>query len=103
MRAATLPHLGGVVPIRCFPSHIQIKANAKLRRAGGTRFPITGADCSRLTLSCMFLMFPFLIVLDKIIGLLRGFDDEMFLQAHEPELIDEGERLEERNIVIGEW
>ena len=51
----------------------------------------------------MFLMFLFLIVLDEIIRLLRGFDDEMFLQAYEPELIDEGERLEERNIVIGEW
>lgn len=35
--------------------------------------------------------------------MLRDFDDEMFLQAHEPELIDEDERLEQMNTATNEW
>jgi hypothetical protein len=35
--------------------------------------------------------------------LLRDFDDEMFLQAHEPELIDEDERLERMDLATKVW
>ena len=38
-----------------------------------------------------------------MIRLLRDFDDEMFLQAHEPELTDEDERLEWMDTATKEW
>ena len=34
--------------------------------------------------------------------MLRDFDDNMFLQGHEPELIEEDDRLELLD-VMGEW
>jgi len=37
------------------------------------------------------------------IRLLRDFNDEMFLQAHEPELIDEDERLDQMDIITMKW
>jgi len=37
------------------------------------------------------------------IRLLRGFDDDTFLQAHVPELVEEGERLEELDVVTRKW
>jgi len=35
--------------------------------------------------------------------LLREFDDDTFLQGHEPELIEEDERLEKLDEITGKW
>ena len=125
-RAATLPHLDeGVIPIQRVSSSVQIKVDGKTRNVTRTQFPITGADSftdyraqgqtipyviidiappptSRLSL------FNLYVSLSRSSGretirLLRDFDDGMFLQAHEPELIDEDERLEELNVTTEEW
>jgi len=37
------------------------------------------------------------------IRLLRDFDDDMFLQGHEPELIEEDDRLEQLDEITGKW
>ena len=39
----------------------------------------------------------------KTIRLLRDFDDEMFLQAHDPKLTDEDERLDQMDVATKEW
>ena len=39
----------------------------------------------------------------ETIRLLRDFDDEMFLQAHDPELTDEDERLDQMDVATKEW
>ncbi|KAI9069505.1 hypothetical protein FKP32DRAFT_1555493, partial [Trametes sanguinea] len=37
------------------------------------------------------------------IRILRDFDDEVFLQSHDPDLLSEDERLEELNRVTLQW
>ena len=125
-RAATLPHLEeGVIPIQRVSCHMQIKVNGKSRTVIRTQFPITGADsftdyrAQGQTIPYVIIdiappptsglsLFNLYVSLSRSSGretirLLRDFDDEMFLQAHEPELIDEDERLKEMDKITGEW
>ena len=125
-RAAALPHLGeGVIPIQPVSSKIQIRVRGKSRTVTRMQFPITGAyaftdyraqgqtipyvvvdtaspPSSRLSL------FNLYVALSRSSGrgtirLLREFDDDTFLQGHEPELTEEDERLERLDEVTGEW
>jgi len=125
-RAATLPHLQeGVIPIQRVSSHMQIKVDRKPRTVTRTQFPITGADsftdyrAQGQTIPHVIIdiappptsglsLFNLYVSLSRSSGretirLLRDFDDGMFLQAHEPELIDEDERLEQMNTATNEW
>ena len=125
-RAATLPHLEeGVIPIQRVTSHMQIKVDGKSRTVTRTQFPITGADsftdyrAQGQTIPYVIIdiappptsglsLFNLYVSLSRSSGrgtirLLRDFDDEMFLQAHELELIDEDERLERMDLVTKEW
>ena len=125
MRATTLSHLEGVIPIQHVSCHMQIKVNGKSRTVIRTQFLITGADsftdyCAQgQTIPYVIIdiappptsglsLFNLYVSLScssrhKTIRLLWDFDDEMFLQAHEPELIDEDERLKEMDKITGEW
>ena len=124
--AATLPHLDeGVIPIQCVSSHMQIKVDGKSHTVTRTQFPITGAD-SFTDYRAQGQMIPYVIIdiappptsglslfnlyvsLSRSSGretirLLQDFDDEMFLQAHEPELIEEDERLEWMDLATKAW
>ena len=125
-RAAALPHLEeGVIPIQRITCHMQIKVNGKSRTVARTQFPITGADsftdyrAQGQTIPYVIIdiappptsglsLFNLYVSLSRSSGretirLLRDFEDEMFLQAHEPELIDEDERLERMNLATKEW
>ena len=125
-RAATLPHLEeGVIPIQRISSSVQIRVDGKARTVTRTQFPITGADsftdyrAQGQTIPYVVIdiapppssglsLFNLYVSLSRSSGretirLLRDFDDQMFLQAHEPELIDEDERLEEMDVATKEW
>ena len=114
-RAATLPHLeDGVIPIQRVSSSMQIRVDGKARTVTRTQFPITGADsftdyrAQGQTIPYVVIdiappptsglsLFNLYVSLSRSSGretirFLRDFDDEMFLQAHEPELTDEDER-----------
>ena len=125
-RAAALPQLGeGVIPIQPVSSKLQVHVRGKARTVTRKQFPMTGAysftdyraqgqtipyvivdiatpPSSRLSL------FNLYVALSRSSGrstirLLRDFDDDMFLQGHEPELIEEDDRLELLDVVVGEW
>lgn len=125
-RAAALPHLGeGLIPIQPIASKMQIQVRGKARTVTRTQLPVTGAysftdyraqgqtipyvivdiappPSSRLSL------FNLYVALSRSSGrstirLLRDFDDDMFLQGHEAELIEEDDRLEHLDKVTGEW
>jgi len=125
-RAATLPHLEeGVIPIQRVSSSVQIRVDGKTRTVTRTQFPITGTDsftdyrAQGQTIPYVIIniappptsglsLFNLYVSLShssgrETIRLLRDFNDEMFLQAHEPELIDEDDRLEEMNVTTKEW
>ena len=125
-RAAALPHLGeGVIPIRPVSSNIQVHIRGKSRTITRVQFPITAAysftdyraqgqtipyvvvDIASPPSSGLSL-FNLYVALSRSSGrgtirLLREFDDDTFLQGHEPELIEEDERLEQLNEMTGEW
>ena len=125
-RAAALPHLDeGVIPIQRVSSSMQIRVGGKARTVTRAQFPITGADsftdyrAQGQTIPYVIIdiappptsglsLFNLYVSLSrssgrKTIRLLRDFDDKMFLQVHEPELVDEDERLEELDVVTKEW
>jgi hypothetical protein len=125
-RATALPHLQeGVIPIQPIPSKVQVRIRGKACTVTRVQLPMTAAysftdyraqgqtipyvivdiaspPSSRLSL------FNLYVALSRSSGrstirLLRDFDDDMFLQGHEPELIEEDERLEKFDEVTGEW
>lgn len=125
-RAAALPHLEeGVIPIQRVSSSMQIAVDGKSRTVTRAQFPITGADAftdyraQGQTIPYVIIdiappptsglsLFNLYVSLSrssgrKTIRLLRDFNDEMFLQVHEPELIDEDERLEAMDTATKEW
>ena len=125
-RAAALPHLEeGVIPIQPIPSKIQVQVRGKTHTVTRTQFPMTGAysftdyraqgqtipyvvvdiaspPSSRLSLFNLYVALSRSSGRDTI-RLLREFDDETFLQGHEPELVDEDDRLKQLDLVTGEW
>jgi len=125
-RAAALPHLAeGVIPIQPIPSKMQLRIRGKAHTVTRIQLPITGASAftdyraqgqtipyvivdiasppsSRLSL------FNLYVALSRSSGrstirLLRDFDDEIFLQGHGPELVEEDDRLEQLDAVTREW
>lgn len=125
-RAAALPGLDeGVIPIQRISTRTQICVGGKSRTVTRTQFPITGAysftdyrsqgqtipfvviDIATPPTSGLSL-FNLYVALSRSSGrdtirLLRDFDDNTFLQAHVPELLEEDERLEELDIITGRW
>ena len=126
-RAGKLPGLdSGVIPIQRVSSSMQIKVGRdKARTVTRTQYPITGAysftdyrsqgqtiphaiiDIASPPTGKLSL-FNLYVALSRSSGrdslrLLRDFDDEMFLQCHEGELIEEDERLEAMNTVTKDW
>ena len=125
-RAAALPNLEeGVIPIKRVSTKTQIRVRGKARTVTRTQFPITGAyaftdyraqgqtipyvvvDIASPPTSGLSL-FNLYVALSRSSGrntirLLRDFDDNTFLQAHVPELVEEDERLEELDIVTKRW
>ena len=125
-RAAALPHLGeGVIPLQPVSSKTQIHVRGKSRTVTRTQFPMTPAysftdyraqgqtipyvvvdiaspPSSRLSLFNLYVALSCSSGRGTI-RLLREFDDDMLLQGHEPELIDEDDRLEQLDEVTGEW
>ena len=125
-RAAALPDLEeGVIPIQRISTKTQIRVRGKTRTVTRTQFPITAAysftdyraqgqtipyvvvDIASPPTSGLSL-FNLYVALSRSSGrdtirLLRDFDDETFLQAHVPELLEEDERLEELDAVTKKW
>ena len=125
-RAAALPNLEeGVIPIQRISTKIQIHVRGKSQTVTRTQFPITGAyaftdyraqgqtipyvvvDIAAPPTSGLSL-FNLYVALSRSSGrdtirLLRDFDDDMFLQAHVAELLEEDERLEELVVVTRRW
>ena len=125
-RAAALPNLEeGVIPIKRVSTKTQIRVHGKSRTVTRTQFPITGAyaftdyraqgqtipyvvvDIATPPTSGLSL-FNLYVALSRSSGrdtirLLRDFDDDTFLQAHVPELLEEDERLEELNDITKRW
>lgn len=125
-RAAALPGLEeGVIPIQRISTKTQIRIRGKSRTVTRTQFPITGAysftdyraqgqtipyvvvDIASPPTSGLSL-FNLYVALSRSSGrgtirLLRDFDDNMFLQAHVPELLEEDERLGELDVVTRGW
>jgi len=125
-RAAALPNLEeGVIPIQRVSTRTQIRVRGKSRTVTHTQFPITGAyaftdyraqgqtipyvvvDIASPPTSGLSL-FNLYVALSRSSGrntirLLRDFDDDTFLQAHVPELVEEDERLEELDAVTRKW
>ena len=125
-RAAALPDLeDGVIPIKRISTKTQIRVRGKTRTVTRTQFPITGAyaftdyRAQGQTIPCVVVdivtpptsglsLFNLYVALSRSSGrntirLLRDFDDETFLQAHVPELLEEDERLVELNANTGRW
>jgi hypothetical protein len=99
-----------------------IEVNSKARKVSKTQFPTTAADS--FTDYCAQGQTIHYVIVDiaspptsglslfniyfslacssgrETIRLLRGFEDGMFLQAHEPELVDEDERLERMDFIL---
>jgi len=125
-RAAALPDLEeGVIPIKRVSTKTQIRIHGKSRTVTRTQFPITGAyaftdyraqgqtipyvvvDIASPPTSGLSL-FNLYVALSRSSGrntirLLRDFDDDTFLQAHVPELLEEDERLEELDAITKRW
>lgn len=125
-RAAALPNLEeGVIPIKRVSTKTQIRIRGKSRTVTRTQFPITGAysftdycaqgqtipyvvvDIASSPTSGLSL-FNLYVALSRSSGrntirLLRDFDDDMFLQAHVPDLLEEDERLGELNAATKRW
>ena len=125
-RAAALPDLEeGVIPISRISTKTQIRVRGKTRTVTRAQFPITGAyaftdyraqgqtipyvivDIATPPTSGLSL-FNLYVALSRSSGrntirLLRDFDDETFLQAHVPELLEEDERLEEFDTSTKGW
>ena len=125
-RAAALPDLEeGVIPIRRISTKTQIKVGGKSRTVTRTQFPITGAysftdyRAQGQTIPYVVIdivspptsglsLFNLYVALSRSSGrntirLLRDFDDDTFLQAHVPELLEEDERLGELDGVTKKW
>lgn len=125
-RAAALPHLEeGVIPIQPVSSKTQIHVRGKARTVTRVQFPMTGAyaftdyRAQGQTIPYVVIdiasppsgglsLFNLYVALSRSSGrntirLLREFDDETFLQGHEPELIDEDDRLEGLDDITGKW
>lgn len=125
-RAAALPNLeDGVIPIQRVSARTQIRVRGKSRTVTRTQFPITGAysftdyraqgqtipyvvvDIATPPTSGLSL-FNLYVALSRSSGrntirLLRDFDDDTFLQAHVPELLEEDERLGGLDIFTRGW
>jgi len=125
-RAAALPDLEeGVIPISRISTKTQIRVRGKTRTVTRAQFPITGAyaftdyraqgqtipyvvvDIATPPTSGLSL-FNLYVALSRSSGrntirLLRDFDDETFLQAHVPELLEEDERLGEFDTSTKGW
>ena len=126
-RAGQLPGLeSGVIPIQRVSCAMQIKVGKdKTRTVTRTQYPITGAysfmdyrsqgqtiphaivdiaspPTGKLSLFNLYVALSRSSGRDSI-RLLRDFDDDMFLQCHEVELIEEDERLEKLNVAMKRW
>ena len=125
-RAAALPGLEeGVIPIQRISTKMQIHVRGKSATVTRTQFPITGAysftdyraqgqtipyvvvDIASPPTSGLSL-FNLYVALSRSSGrntirLLRDFDDNTFLQAHVPELLEEDERLAELDALTRRW
>ena len=125
-RAAALPGLDeGIIPIQRISTRSQIRVGGKSRTVTRTQFPITGAysftdyraqgqtipyvliDIASPPTSGLSL-FNLYVALSRSSGrntirLLRDFDDDMFLQAHVPELLEEDERLAGLDLITRRW
>lgn len=125
-RAAALPNLEeGVIPIQRVSTRTQIRVSGKSRTVTRTQFPITRAysftdycaqgqtipyvvvDIASPPTSGLSL-FNLYVALSRssvrnTIRFLRDFDDDTFLQAHMPKLLEEDERLEEMDAVTRRW
>ena len=126
-RAGQLPGLdSGVIPIQRVSSAMQIKVGKdKTRTVTRTQYPITGAysftdyRSQGQTIAQAIIdiaspptgklsLFNLYVALSRSSGrdslrLLRDFDDDIFLQCHEAELMEEDERLERLNVVTKRW
>lgn len=76
-------------------------------RAQGQTIPYVVVDITSPPISGLSL-FNLYVALSRSSGrdtiqLLRDFDDDMFLQAHIPELLEEDERFGELNLVTRRW
>ena len=125
-RAAALPKLEeGVIPIQRISTKTQIRIGGKSQTVTCTQFPITGAysftdycaqgqtipyvvvDIAAPPTSGLSL-FNLYVALSHSSGwatirLLRDFDDDIFLQAHVPEVLEEDEWLEGLDVVTKRW
>ena len=125
-RAAALPNLEeGVIPIQRISTKTQIRVRGKSQTVTRTQFPITPAysftdyraqgqtipyvvvDIASPPTSGLSL-FNLYVALSRSSGrntirLLRDFDDDTFLQAHVPELLEEDERLGESDVLTKRW
>lgn len=125
-RAAALPDLDeGVIPIQRVSTKTQIRVRGKSRTVTRTQFPITAAysftdyraqgqtiphvviDIASPPTSGLSL-FNLYVALSRSSGrntirLLRDFDDDTFLQAHVPELLEEDEQLGELDTLTRKW
>ena len=125
-RVAALPGLDkGVIPIQRVSTKTQICVRRKTQTVTHTQFPITEAyaftdyhaqgqtipyivvniaspPTSRLSLFNLYIALSCSSRWNTI-RLLRDFDDDIFLQAHVPELLKEDERLEELDVVMRKW
>ena len=126
-RAAQLPGLEpGVIPIQRVSNAMQIRiGKSKTRTVTRTQFPITGAysftdyRSQGQTIAHAIIdiaspptgklsLFNLYVALSRSSGrdslrLLRDFDDRIFMQCHEMELVEEDERLEKIDATTREW
>ena len=125
-RAARLDGLEeGVVPIFPAKSSMQILVERKTRTVARSQYPITAAYCftdyrsQGQTIPHVIVdiasppsgklsLFNLYVALSRSSGresirLLREFDDEIFLESHEPELVLEDERLDELDNATKVW
>ena len=125
-RAARLDGLDdGVIPIFPAKSSMQIVRERKTKTVTRLQYPITAAYCftdyrsqgqtiPRVIIdiasppSGKLSLFNLYVALSRSSGqetirLLRDFDDEIFLEAHEPELVLEDERLDTLDATTKDW
>jgi len=125
-RAARLDGLDdGVIPIFPAKSSMQITLGRKTKTVARLQYPITAAYCftdyrsqgqtiPRVIVdiasppSGKLSLFNLYVALSRSSGretirLLREFDDEIFLEGHEPELVLEDERLDDLDNVTKIW
>jgi len=124
--AARLDGLGdGVIPIFPTKSSMQITLERKTKTVTRLQYPITAAYCftdyrsQGQTIPHVIVdiasppsgklsLFNLYVALSRSSGretirLLREFDDEIFLEAHEPELVLEDERLDDLDNTTKVW